>query len=112
MKLPEPEENLKPLGKLPEPEAGLPFLKPADLKNGKGELVIIGNLRRAPEGSFSDLLVDVRIGREQRVWGLRLKSGNYARLYQAFGADPKKWVGKKVKVEVGTHRGKEYVRVL
>ena len=75
-----------------------PFLKREHIKGDKATLNFIG--ARIPNGkSFSDLYVDVKIGREAFTWGLKADSRNYAALFKRFGSNEKKWTGA-VKVEI------------
>lgn len=75
-----------------------PFLKREHIKGDKATLNFLG--ARIPDGkSFSDLYVDVKIGREAFTWGLKADSRNYAALFKRFGSNEKKWTGS-VKVEI------------
>jgi hypothetical protein len=95
---------------LPAPDKGSfnPFLKPGALgKSRKGTVKIIG-VRDAPADSFSDIVVEVTIGKKKYDWGMRFSSGNYRRLHDEFGKNPAKWKGS-VQVGVKEYIGKEYV---
>jgi hypothetical protein len=75
-----------------------PFLKREHIKGDKATLNFLG--ARIPDGkSFSDLYVDVKIGREAFTWGLKADSRNYAALFKRFGSNEKRWTGS-VKVEI------------
>lgn len=96
---------------MPEPEvqSGNPFIKATDI--GKGcTLRLVGNLR-ASSSEFSDFIVDVKKGNKDYALGLKVSSGNYARLFDRFGRNPKKWRGV-IKVQPATHMGKKYVQIV
>lgn len=109
-------ENLKGETKMPlkaptaqAQGASNDFIK-AEHFNGKekGKLVLLGG--RIPNGtsSFSDIFLDVKLGKLALTWGLKADSRNYAFLYKRFGADEKKWKGT---VDVVIAKGK-YINVI
>lgn len=104
------QQGGQPVGKLEEPEGGAPFLKAAEIPEKGGKITLLGNMRTAQAGGFSDYLIDVRIGKETRTLGLKRASGNYRRLFERFGSNPAKWKGA-VKVVRAVNMGKEYVQV-
>jgi len=98
---------------MPEPAGGdfNDFLKPKHLgKSGKGTAKIIG-VRDAPPNSFSDVIVETHMGKSTFDWGMRFSNGNYRRLFERFGPNPKKWKGT-VKVGVKEHMGTKYVAII
>ena len=98
---------------LPEPEGGSfnDFFKPKHLgKNGSGSVLVLG-VRDAPQNSFSDVVIEVRMGKVTFDWGMKFSSGNYRRLHERFGSNPSKWKGK-VNVGIKEYAGKKYVAVL
>lgn len=96
------------VGSFDKPEGGGSFLKAAHI--GKGASVkIIGNAR--PGTGFSDYFLDVKLGKQEFVFGLKKTSGNFRRLFDRFGANPKKWEGKTIKVKPAENMGKTYVQV-
>jgi hypothetical protein len=69
-----------------------PFLTRDNIKGDKATLVFLG--AREPNGkSYSDLFVDVKIGRETFTWGLKADSRNYSLLFKRFGTNEKNWKG-------------------
>lgn len=108
--LPDPESGGVPVGSMPEPEGiGAPFLKPEQI--GKSAVIrILGNLRTS-SSEFSDYHIDVEFHKKTYTLGLKLKSGNYNQLFQAFGKNPKKWRGKNVRVAPAVHMKKKYVQI-
>jgi hypothetical protein len=95
---------------LPSPEGGSfnPFLKPEALgKKQTGTLAILG-VRDAPPDSFSEIIVECRIGKKLFDWGMKFSSGNYRRLHERFGSNPRKWKGS-IEVGVKEYAGKKYV---
>ena len=116
MRMPKPDQQqaaTKPrTGALPAPEGGSfnPFLKVKDLgKKRAGNIKILG-VRDAPPDSFSEIVIEVQVGTKKRDWGMKFSSGNYRRLFERFGANPRKWKGV-VEVGVKEYAGKEYVAV-
>ena len=83
---------------IPPPKEGktngqfAPFLKREHIKGEKTTLLFLG-AREPGKQSFSDLYVDVKIGRETYTWGLKADSRNYSLLYKRFGSNEKKWTG-------------------
>jgi hypothetical protein len=97
-------------GALPQPEGGSfnPFLKVDALgKKGYGTLEVTG-VRDAPPDSFSEIVIEVKLGGKVYDWGMKFSSGNYRRLFERFGANPKKWRGR-VEVGIKEYAGKKYV---
>jgi hypothetical protein len=92
MSVPQPKQNEKN-GKF------APFLKREHIKGDKATLLFLGAREPDGNGGYSDLYVDVKIGREAFTWGLKADSRNYAALYKRFGSNEKKWTGS-VKVEI------------
>lgn len=95
---------------LPAPAGGSfnPFLKPEVLgKKETGTLQILG-VRDAPPDSFSEIVIEVSFARKNYDWGMKFSSGNYRRLFEKFGANPKKWKGA-ITVGVKEYAGKKYV---
>lgn len=110
--MPKPNKSLTKnrTGSLPAPEGGSfnPFLKPEALgKKQAGTLAILG-VRDAPPDSFSEIIIETRIGGKLYDWGMKFNSGNYRRLFDRFGANPKKWKGS-IQVGVKEYAGKKYV---
>jgi hypothetical protein len=74
--------------------ANNPFITAENFNGkGKGKLVLLGGRIPSSTASFSDIFIDVKLGRESFTWGLKADSRNYAALYKRFGADEKKWKG-------------------
>jgi len=97
---------------LPDPEGGSfnPFLKPEHLgKSQTGKIQILG-VRDAPPDSFSDIVVEVTLRGKKYDLGLRFSSGNYRRLHDRFGSNPRKWRGQ-ADVCVKEFRNKNYVAI-
>jgi len=97
-------------GSLPHPEGGSfnPFLKPEALgRKGHGTLTIL-DVRDAPPDSFSEIVIECSIGKKVYDWGMKFSSGNYRRLFERFGANPKKWKGS-IEVGIKEYAGKKYV---
>ena len=106
--MPSPESSNVPTS-MPEPEGGN-FLKAEHIQDGD-TIKIIGNLRAGEAGGFSPFIISVEHKGEVYDFGLKPKSGNYSRLYSAFGPDPRRWKGKSFKVKRATHMNKEYVQL-
>lgn len=91
-----------------EPEGGGSFIKAKDIGK-RATLKIVGNAR--PGSGFSDYFIDVKLGRKEFVFGLKKSSGNFRRLYDRFGSNPKKWVGKSISVIPAENMGKTYIQI-
>ena len=113
MALPTPKGNIS--GKLPAPSSNgsanfAPFLKVEHI--GKGAtLKAVGNVRDSGGKFGAGIVLDVALGKKTYSMTVKFESGNYSRLYEMFGADPKRWKGKSFKVVRAEYLGKEYVQV-
>lgn len=94
---------------MPEPEGGN-FLKAEHIQDGD-TIKIIGNIRAGDPGGFSPFIISVEHKGEVYDLGLKPRSGNYTRLYSAFGPDPRKWKGKSFKVKRAVHMNQAYVQL-
>jgi hypothetical protein len=113
MAMPNPSQRQR--GKLPKPardESGYsPFLKVEDLaKKGTTSITLQGGSRQAHSKFGEQIIVPIKLGNKKYDWAVNLTSGNYVRLYNRFGDDDKKWVGK-VKVQVAENLDKKYIQV-
>jgi hypothetical protein len=87
-----------------------PFLK-AEHIGAKGSSAKITDVREAPKQmEYSDLLVDLTIGKKEFTWGLRSKSITLNMLIDALGKRTEKWIGKTVKLVRGGNKG-QYVNL-
>lgn len=114
-KLPVPQgaSSFNHKGSLPSPEGGTfnPFLQPKHLgKSKKGTIKLTGVVRDAPKDSFSDIFVECTYNGKTYDLGVRFSSGNYRRLFDEFGANPKKWKGT-MHVGVKNYMKKDYVAI-
>lgn len=117
MALPNPRKrgtNSRGSGTLPDPTGGDfdPFFNAGVVGKlgAKGVMDVLG----APEENkteFSDMQMPVKYKGAKYSMGLKVASGNYARLFARFGNDPKKWRGK-VNVEVKHFKANDYVAVV
>lgn len=87
-----------------------PFLKSSDIPV-KGTTAKITDVREAPKQmEYSDLLVDLTIGKKEFTWGLKFKSVTLNMIIDELGKRTEKWVGKSVKLIRGGAKG-QYVNI-
>jgi hypothetical protein len=60
---------------------------------------------------FSDMQLPVEFKKNRYSMGLKISSGNYARLHAKFGSNPKKWKGI-VEVEVKHFKNNDYIALV
>lgn len=106
------------MARIPKPKAAAatdqfaPFLKVSHLgKAKKGTIVLLGQARHQ-DGAFGpQIIVRVKhLGKEYDL-AFSVDSGNHRRLFDRFGANPKKWKGS-VKVGAKEFNKNPYVAVL
>lgn len=102
-------------GKLPKPEGGDfdPFLKAEVIgKLGtRAKITVLGPPEMTPDSEFSDMQMPVSFKGERYAMGLKVASGNYARLYKRFGENEKKWKGS-VNVEIKHFKKNDFVAIV
>lgn len=117
---PKPTSNSKGRGNTaPAPAASegggdfAPFLKINNLikskvlKIGQKFSMSVTGAREAGKDNFSDVFVDVKIGKNEYTWGLTADKKAYAALYERFGGNLDKWRGT-VKCELSEPYKKGY----
>jgi len=102
---------------LPDPKAGgnelAPFLKAKDISaKGKTKIVLTGDVRES-SGKFGDGVdCGVKIGGKLYSFTVKFESGNYRRLIEQCGKNPKSWKGKVLVAERDEYLGNQYVKLL
>src|SRR5579885_214114 len=118
MLLPAPSgKRSRSSGSLPEPGGDFgdyaPFLNAATIgKVGTRAKIKITAEPDARETEFSDVQLPVMFKGKEYSFGLKSDKPNYSRLFDRFGKNPKKWVGKTFEVEIKRHMKKDYVAVV
>lgn len=78
-------------------KATVPFLRVEDLQKEPSRAKILAV--QAQDGSgFNDLIVKISIDGKPFFFGLKTSNPNYETLFNAFGADDKKWIGEEFTV--------------
>ncbi len=89
-----------------------PFLKAADLLNGKlAKLQILGPPRPGNPRFGEAIIVPVKLGNKEFAFSVKVESRKYSTLFDKFGDDPTAWKGT-VEVERANYLGKDYVKVV
>lgn len=89
-----------------------PFLKAADVGklNESAVLVLMGKSRMADGGFGEQIVCETKYKGKVYDWPIKIDSVNHRLLFDRFGANPAKWVGK-VKVEIKEFNRNNYIAV-
>ena len=77
----------------------------------KAKIKVLGPPEMTPDSEFSDMQMPVEYKGSRYALGMKISSGNYARLYKRFGASEKKWKGV-IAVEIKHFKKNDFVAVV